>query len=67
LILVVLIVISLLLQVMIFGESAGAMSVGYQMMYEDGNTGGVFRAALMQSGSPSTWVKCLLIQHQTMT
>ncbi|CCO27147.1 extracellular triacylglycerol lipase precursor [Rhizoctonia solani AG-1 IB] len=31
------------------------MSVGYQMMYEDGNTGGVFRAALMQSGSPSTY------------
>ncbi|CEL60879.1 hypothetical protein RSOLAG1IB_04118 [Rhizoctonia solani AG-1 IB] len=42
-------------KVMIFGESAGAMSVGYQMMYEDGNTGGVFRAALMQSGSPSTY------------
>ncbi|CAE6459065.1 unnamed protein product [Rhizoctonia solani] len=42
-------------KVMIFGESAGAMSVGYQMMYKDGDIGGVFRAALMQSGSPSTY------------
>ncbi|KAJ1304607.1 hypothetical protein OPQ81_005749 [Rhizoctonia solani] len=42
-------------KVMIFGESAGAMSVGYQMMYKDGDIGGVFGAALMQSGSPSTY------------
>ncbi|EUC64210.1 carboxylesterase [Rhizoctonia solani AG-3 Rhs1AP] len=41
--------------VMIFGESAGAMSVGYQMMYKDGEIGGVFRTALMQSGAPSTY------------
>ncbi|KAF8608522.1 alpha/beta-hydrolase [Ceratobasidium sp. AG-I] len=42
-------------KVMIFGESAGAMSVAYQMMYNDGNIGGLFRTALMQSGSPSTY------------
>ncbi|KAH7339643.1 Alpha/Beta hydrolase protein [Rhizoctonia solani] len=42
-------------KVMIFGESAGAMSVGYQMMYKDGDIGGVFRAALMQSGAPSSY------------
>ncbi|QRW08226.1 carbohydrate esterase family 10 protein [Ceratobasidium sp. AG-Ba] len=42
-------------KVMIFGESAGAMSVAYQMLYKDGNTGGIFRAALMQSGAPSTY------------
>ncbi|KDN45147.1 hypothetical protein RSAG8_05062, partial [Rhizoctonia solani AG-8 WAC10335] len=42
-------------KVMIFGESAGAMSVGYQMMYKDGDIGGVFRATLMQSGAPSTY------------
>ncbi|ELU39891.1 lipase I [Rhizoctonia solani AG-1 IA] len=40
--------------VMIFGESAGAMSVAYQMMYKDGKHGGVFRTALMESGAPST-------------
>ncbi|CAE6470865.1 unnamed protein product [Rhizoctonia solani] len=42
-------------RVMIFGESAGAMSVAYQMMYKDGKHGGVFRAALMESGAPSTY------------
>ncbi|CAE6495943.1 unnamed protein product [Rhizoctonia solani] len=42
-------------RVMIFGESAGAMSVAYQMMYKDGEHGGVFRTALMESGAPSTY------------
>ncbi|CAE6501471.1 unnamed protein product [Rhizoctonia solani] len=42
-------------RVMIFGESAGAMSVAYQMMYKDGENGGVFRTALMESGAPSTY------------
>ncbi|CEL57001.1 hypothetical protein RSOLAG1IB_08254 [Rhizoctonia solani AG-1 IB] len=42
-------------RVMLFGESAGAMSVAYQMLYNDGNHGGVFRAALMESGAPSTY------------
>ncbi|KAF8711699.1 Extracellular triacylglycerol lipase precursor, partial [Rhizoctonia solani] len=42
-------------RVMIFGESAGAMSVAYQMMYKDGKHGGVFRTALMESGAPSTY------------
>ncbi|KAG8691648.1 hypothetical protein FRC08_010116 [Ceratobasidium sp. 394] len=42
-------------KVMIFGESAGAMSVAYQMLYNDGNVGGIFRTALMESGSPSTY------------
>lgn len=42
-------------KVMIFGESAGAMSVAYQMMYKDGNIGSVFRTALMESGAPSTY------------
>ncbi|GAB1524543.1 hypothetical protein RhiTH_007697 [Rhizoctonia solani] len=41
-------------RVMIFGESAGDMSVAYQMMYKDGNHGGIFRTALMESGAPST-------------
>ncbi|KAF8755908.1 Carotenoid ester lipase precursor [Rhizoctonia solani] len=39
---------------MIFGESAGDMSVAYQMMYKDGNHGGIFRTAFMESGAPST-------------
>ncbi|KAG8729441.1 hypothetical protein FRC12_020972, partial [Ceratobasidium sp. 428] len=42
-------------KVMLFGESAGAMSVAYQMLYKDGQIGGIFRTALMQSGSPSTY------------
>ncbi|KAG9097664.1 hypothetical protein FS749_005767 [Ceratobasidium sp. UAMH 11750] len=40
---------------MIFGESAGAMSVAYQILYNDGNVGGIFRIALMESGSLSTY------------
>ncbi|CUA72638.1 hypothetical protein RSOLAG22IIIB_04956 [Rhizoctonia solani] len=41
-------------KVTIFGESAGAISVGYQTMYNKGDIGGVFRGAIMQSGSPSS-------------
>ncbi|KAH7325312.1 Alpha/Beta hydrolase protein [Rhizoctonia solani] len=41
-------------KVTIFGESAGAISVAYQMMYNGGNIDGVFRGAIMQSGSPSS-------------
>ncbi|CAE6447304.1 unnamed protein product [Rhizoctonia solani] len=41
-------------KVTIFGESAGAISVAYQTMYNGGNIGGVFRGAIMQSGSPSS-------------
>ncbi|KAG8740723.1 hypothetical protein FRC11_000117 [Ceratobasidium sp. 423] len=41
-------------KVTVFGESAGAISVAYQTMYDGGNIGGVFRGAIMQSGSPSS-------------
>ncbi|CEL55996.1 hypothetical protein RSOLAG1IB_02010 [Rhizoctonia solani AG-1 IB] len=41
-------------KVTIFGESAGAISVAYQTMYNGGNIGGVFQGAIMQSGSPSS-------------
>lgn len=40
-------------QVTLFGESAGASSVGQQMLANDGNVEGLFRAAIMESGSPS--------------
>ncbi|KIJ19263.1 hypothetical protein PAXINDRAFT_70400 [Paxillus involutus ATCC 200175] len=39
-------------KVTIWGASAGAMSVGLQMVANDGNSDGLFRAAFMQSGSP---------------
>ncbi|KIJ10877.1 hypothetical protein PAXINDRAFT_85351 [Paxillus involutus ATCC 200175] len=39
-------------KVTIWGESAGAMSVGLHMVTNDGNPDGLFRAAFMQSGSP---------------
>ncbi|KIJ19264.1 hypothetical protein PAXINDRAFT_8620 [Paxillus involutus ATCC 200175] len=39
-------------KVTIWGESAGATSVGLQMVANDGNSDGLFRAAFMQSGSP---------------
>ncbi len=35
-----------------FGESAGAISVSLQMLAYDGDTGGLFRAGFMMSGSP---------------
>lgn len=37
-------------KVTIWGESAGALSVGVQMVANGGNNEGLFRAAFMQSG-----------------
>ncbi|KAK1221156.1 hypothetical protein PQX77_016055 [Marasmius sp. AFHP31] len=39
-------------KVTIWGESAGAISVGLHMLVDGGNTKGLFRAGFMQSGSP---------------
>ncbi|KAJ7448790.1 carotenoid ester lipase precursor [Mycena latifolia] len=39
-------------KVTIWGESAGAISVGLQMLANGGDTEGLFRAGYMQSGSP---------------
>ncbi|EUC64233.1 carboxylesterase [Rhizoctonia solani AG-3 Rhs1AP] len=47
-------------KITLFGESAGSMSVGAQMAYRGGNTGGIFRAAIMQSGAPSTMSASIL-------
>ncbi|CUA68479.1 hypothetical protein RSOLAG22IIIB_03516 [Rhizoctonia solani] len=41
-------------KVTLFGESAGGISVSYQMMYRGGQIGNAFRAAIMQSGAPSS-------------
>ncbi|KAF8600256.1 alpha/beta-hydrolase [Ceratobasidium sp. AG-I] len=41
-------------KVTIFGQSAGAISVGLQSLYKGGNIGGAFRGMIMQSGSPSS-------------
>lgn len=41
-------------QVTIFGLSAGAISAAYQSFYKGGSIGGVFRAMILQSGSPTT-------------
>ncbi|KAM5545370.1 hypothetical protein V8D89_000983 [Ganoderma adspersum] len=38
-------------KVMIWGESAGAISVTLHMLYNGGDTGGLFRAAFMESGN----------------
>ncbi|KAF8649005.1 hypothetical protein AX16_006119 [Volvariella volvacea WC 439] len=38
--------------VTIWGESAGAISVGLQMVANNGNSSGLFHGAFMQSGSP---------------
>ena len=35
-----------------WGQSAGAISVGLHMLYNGGNTEGLFRGAFMQSGFP---------------
>ncbi|KAI0060457.1 carotenoid ester lipase precursor, partial [Artomyces pyxidatus] len=40
-------------KVTIWGESAGAISVGLQMLANGGHPEGLFRAAIMQSGSPT--------------
>ncbi|KIK74538.1 hypothetical protein PAXRUDRAFT_19776 [Paxillus rubicundulus Ve08.2h10] len=39
-------------KVTIWGESAGAVSVGLQLVANNGNSDGLFRAGFMQSGSP---------------
>ncbi|KAG0704092.1 Alpha/Beta hydrolase protein [Suillus ampliporus] len=39
-------------KVTIWGQSAGAMSVGIHMVANNGNPEGLFRAAFMESGSP---------------
>ncbi|KAJ8081169.1 hypothetical protein PM082_018012 [Marasmius tenuissimus] len=39
-------------KVTIWGESAGAISVGLHMLVDGGDTKGLFRAGFMQSGSP---------------
>ncbi|KAI1788051.1 carotenoid ester lipase [Ganoderma leucocontextum] len=45
-------------KVMLWGESAGSMSVALHMLYNDGNTKGFFRAGFMESGNalPSGYV-----------
>ncbi|KAI9454054.1 Alpha/Beta hydrolase protein [Lactarius psammicola] len=40
-------------KVTIWGESAGAISVAFQMLGNGGNPEGLFRAGFMQSGSPT--------------
>lgn len=40
-------------RVTLFGESAGANSVGQQMLANEGDVQGLFRAAILESGSPS--------------
>lgn len=35
-----------------WGESAGAISAALHMLADGGNTGGLFRAAFMESGAP---------------
>ncbi|KAF8596270.1 Carboxylesterase [Ceratobasidium sp. AG-I] len=42
-------------KVTLFGESAGAISVSYQMLYRGGQIGNAFRAAIMESGAPSSY------------
>ncbi|KAG8745212.1 hypothetical protein FRC10_008524 [Ceratobasidium sp. 414] len=41
-------------KVVIFGESAGAISAGYQAFYKGGNIGGAFRGMILESGSPAS-------------
>ncbi|KAF8581752.1 sterol esterase [Ramaria rubella] len=39
-------------KVTIWGESAGAVSVGLHLLLDSGSTGGLFRGAFMESGGP---------------
>ncbi|KAI0039748.1 sterol esterase [Auriscalpium vulgare] len=41
-------------KVTIWGESAGALSVGLHLVIDHGNPGGLFRGAIMESGGPYT-------------
>ncbi|CEL60905.1 hypothetical protein RSOLAG1IB_04144 [Rhizoctonia solani AG-1 IB] len=54
-------------KITIFGESAGSVSVGAQMSYRGGNTGGIFRAGIMQSGTPSTMATSILSRRTRQT
>ena len=40
-------------RVVIWGESAGAQSIAYQLFSYDGRNDGLFRAAIMESGGPT--------------
>ncbi|KAG8776404.1 hypothetical protein FRC12_000922 [Ceratobasidium sp. 428] len=42
-------------KVTLFGESAGATSVGYQMLYRGGQIDGAFWAGIMQSAAPASY------------
>ncbi|KAG7384478.1 hypothetical protein PHYBOEH_009435 [Phytophthora boehmeriae] len=44
-------------KVTIWGESAGARSIGYQLIAYDGRDDGLFRSAVMQSGAAAYWPK----------
>ncbi|KAI9982269.1 hypothetical protein PInf_008176 [Phytophthora infestans] len=44
-------------EVTIWGESAGARSIGYQLIAYDGRNDGLFRSAVMQSGASAYWPK----------
>ncbi|KAJ3506308.1 hypothetical protein NLJ89_g6941 [Agrocybe chaxingu] len=37
---------------LLWGESAGALSIGFHYLLNDGNPGGLFQGGFMQSGSP---------------
>ncbi|KAG8735888.1 hypothetical protein FRC10_010030 [Ceratobasidium sp. 414] len=52
-------------KVTLFGESAGAISVSYQMLYRNGHINGAFRAAIMESAAPTRYCPCSLsTSHQ---
>lgn len=40
-------------KVTLMGQSFGGILTGYQMLLNDGENGGLFRSAIMASGSPS--------------
>ncbi|QRV90072.1 carbohydrate esterase family 10 protein [Ceratobasidium sp. AG-Ba] len=42
-------------KITLFGGSSGGIAVSYQMMFRNGQIGGAFRAAIMQSGSPTSY------------
>ena len=46
-----------------WGQSAGGISIGSQLVTNQGDSEGLFRAAIMQSGSPQTTVDGSSGQH----
>jgi hypothetical protein len=46
-----------------WGQSAGAISVGLQLVTNGGNPDGLFRAAFMQSGSPPSTGDITLVRE----